>query len=193
MDIDFTRYYWKNDLIQMRQPKEEDCDFICQEFYHSEDRFLWNGEIELPLDPDGYRQQYLIQGQEKKDYLQFAILDRQGKHVGIANIFGIDERHGCFGPVGIWINSADRGKGYAFYAMCMLGLYMFQERRMHKWESGCVKGNAASETLHEKLGFAVEGVRRENSYHTGRYWDEVLYGITEEEFLQKHREMFRCN
>lgn len=190
MNIDFTQYYWKNDQIQMRQPKDEDFDFVCPDFYRSEDRFRFDGEIELPLDPDGYRQKYQDQRQGKTDYLQFAILDNHGKHVGIANIFGIDERHGCFGPIGVQINSADRGKGYAFSAMRMLGMYMFQERRMHKWESGCLKGNTASERLHEKLGFMTEGVRRENSYHAGKYWDEMLYGITAEEFMGKHKEAF---
>lgn len=186
MKIDFTKYYWKNNLIQLRQPKAEDWPHICQSFYYSEDRFMFDGEIELPLDIEGFKEGYMEQLQKKHDYLSFAILDLEEKHAGIANVFGIDERHGCFGPVGVQINSAERGKGYALSALRMIGNYMFKERRMHKWESGCTKGNIASESLHKIMGFIQEGLRRENTYHDGRYWDEVLYGMTREEFYSNN-------
>ena len=183
MDIDFTQYYWKNDIIQLRQIKEDDWQYLCQSFYCSENRFMFNGVIDLPLDIEGFKNQYIEQAQIQPNHIQFAILDRNEKHVGIANIFGINERHGCFGPVGVQINCEDRGNGYALAALRMIGTYMFNERRMHKWESGCIRGNTASESLHKKLGFIQEGMRRQNTYHNGKYWDEVLFGMTKEEFL----------
>lgn len=186
MAIDFSRYYWCNDLIRMRQPREEDWPHICQSFYCSEDRFMFDGEIELPLDIGGFQEQYTQGLQKKYDYLMFAILNHDEKHVGVANVFGINERHGCFGPVGVQINVDQRGKGYALSAMRMIGNYMFSERRMHKWESGCTKGNIASERLHRKMGFVQEGLRRQNTYHDGYYWDEVLYGMTREEFYDSN-------
>ena len=184
MDIDFTQYYWKNELIQLRQPKEDDWQYLCQSFYCSENRFMFDGEIELPLDTDGFKKQYMERESTRSDFIQFAILDRNEKHVGVANIFGIDERNGCFGPVGVQINHESRRNGYAFAALHLIGCYMFNERRMHKWESACTRGNTASENLHKKLGFLQEGIRRQNTYHNGQYWDEILFGITEKEFLE---------
>ena len=191
MDIDYSKYYWKNDLITLRQSKEEDWPYLCQSFYCSENRFMFDGEIELPLDVEGFKKQYMQKMQMQSDYVPFTILDRNEKHVGIANIFGINERHGCFGPVGVQINYADRGNGYAFATLRMIGKYMFSERRMHKWESGCTRGNIASESLHKKLGFLQEGIRRQNTYHNGQYWDEILFGMTKEEFFlsQEHDQL----
>lgn len=183
MTIDFSEYYWKDELIRLRQPKEDDWQFMCQSFYRSEDRFMFNSEIELPLDTEGFQNRWIEHMQNQSNYLPFAILDKNEKHVGIANIFGIDERHGCFGPIGVQINFEDRGKGYALSALRILGNYMFRERRMHKWESGCTRGNTSSEQLHMKLGFIQEGLRRENTYHDGKYWDEILFGMTRDEFL----------
>jgi RimJ/RimL family protein N-acetyltransferase len=40
----------------------------------------------------------------------------------------------------------------------------------------------ASQKLHESLGFQHEGVRRECIYSGGKYCDEVLYGMTFDEF-----------
>ncbi|CAN5703151.1 hypothetical protein BH18ACT11_BH18ACT11_01500 [soil metagenome] len=38
----------------------------------------------------------------------------------------------------------------------------------------------------EKLGFVVEGRRRENHWTRGRFWDDILMGITAEEWWSKH-------
>lgn len=183
MDIDFSLYFWKNDRIQLRQPKEDDWRYLYPGFCRSDDRFMFNCEIDLPLDEEGFKKQYAERIQGKGDHLPFAILDTDGKHVGIANVFGINEKHGCFGPVGIQINPADRGRGYALATFRMLGGYMFEERRMHKWESSCTVENTASERLHRSLGFTQEGLRRHNTFHNGRYWDELLFGMLAEEFF----------
>ena len=53
---------------------------------------------------------------------------REVKHVGVANLFDIDERNGSFGPIGIVVNPSDRGRGYAAAAYRRLGKYMFNER-----------------------------------------------------------------
>lgn len=39
--------------------------------------------------------------------------------------------------------------------------------------------------MHEKLGFVIEGLRREVLYHDGRYWNEVLCGLTRAEYLAR--------
>jgi RimJ/RimL family protein N-acetyltransferase len=36
--------------------------------------------------------------------------------------------------------------------------------------------------MHEKLGFIEEGRIRRNSFFNGKYQDEVLFGMTREEF-----------
>jgi RimJ/RimL family protein N-acetyltransferase len=40
--------------------------------------------------------------------------------------------------------------------------------------------------MYEKLGFVVEGRRRENHWSRGRFWDDILMGVTAEEWWSKH-------
>jgi len=182
--IDYSKYYWKTDFISLRQPTENDWEFVIQNMYDSESRFFFEDEIELPIDVENYKKKFVENvTQNNRNYLCFAIENNEGKHVGLANIFGIDEKNGVFGPIGIQINVEDRKKGYAIAALRMLGTYMFNERRMHKWNSGYMDGNGPSFGLHKKLGFEIEGVRKDMTYHNGKYWNEVLCGITKEQFF----------
>jgi RimJ/RimL family protein N-acetyltransferase len=45
--------------------------------------------------------------------------------------------------------------------------------------------NEASIRLHESLGFQREGCLRRMVYTEGRFHDEVVYGMTAEEFREK--------
>ena len=151
-----------------------------------------NDDIELPVDVDLYKQWHidLIQkhrAESNSNSILFAIENDNGEHVGVCNLYGIDERHGRFEPVGIEINVSHRNKGYGTAAFRMIGRYMFNERRMHKWNSGYVEGNNASAVMHKKLGFIVEGVRPDSIYHDGKYRGEVMCGITETQFFENEK------
>jgi RimJ/RimL family protein N-acetyltransferase len=75
-----------------------------------------------------------------------------------------------------------QGKGYAEDAVRVLLRYGFWERRFQKCNSACVATKEASIRLHEKLGFAQEGRVRRRWFLNGEYCDDVLFGLTREEF-----------
>jgi len=189
MEIDYSGYYWKNSVISLRRPKEDDWEYLVHHMFDSQGRFFFNAEIDLPTDLELYKRRTEFLEPEKLNYTCFAIENNEGKHVGIANLFNIDERNGTFGPIGIVINPTDRGKGYALAAYRMLGKYMFNERRMHKWNSGYIEGNKASEALHKKIGFIIEGVQKDMYYHEGRYWNHVICGMTETQFFENEKRL----
>jgi len=184
MNIDYSKYYWRNSLITLRQPLESDWELVIHNRYDSESRFLFTDEIELPTETESFRKNFVEDITQSKDYLRFAITNNEDKHVGIVHVFGIDEKNGVFGPIGIQINPLDRGMGYATAVYRMLGKYMFSERRMHKWNSEFLEENVGSERLHKKIGFNIEGIRKDMSFHEGRYWNLVLAGITEHQFYE---------
>ena len=184
MTIDYSNYYWKNDLITLRQPQPDDWKELVHHMFDSHNRFFFGEKIEMPTDLAQYQKREEFLEPDKLDYICFAIENNKGKHVGIANLFNVDERNGNFGHIGILVNPQDRGKGYAVAAYRMLGKYMFNERRMHKWNSGYIEGNIASEALHKKLGFTVEGVQKDMYFHDRKYWNQVLCGLAEEEFFE---------
>ena len=68
----------------------------------------------------------------------------------------------------------------------MLLRYMFGERRYQKCNVAVLDYNTASLELHAKLGFVVEGRRRRAVFMGGRHHDEVLLGLTVEEFTTAH-------
>ena len=188
MTIDYSKYYWKNSLITLRQQKEDDWQELVHHMFDSQGRFFFNEEIDMPTDLDQYHNRFIERLEPGKlNYTCFAIENNDGKHVGIANLFGVDERNGTFGPIGILINPLSRGKGYASAAYRMLGKYMFNERRMHKWNNGYIEENKASAALHKKLGFEIEGVQKDMRYHDGRYWNTVICGIIETQFFENEK------
>jgi RimJ/RimL family protein N-acetyltransferase len=60
--------------------------------------------------------------------------------------------------------------------------YGFHERRYQKANSACLEINTESIRLHQTLGFREEGLRRRHVYTNGRYYDDILFGLTREEF-----------
>ena len=92
-----------------------------------------------------------------------------------------DEKNGRF-SFGVIINRSYRQRGYAEDAVRIVMRYGFWEQRYQKCNSACVHTNQASIRLHKKLGFVEEGRLRRNVFYNGEYLDEVLFGMTREEF-----------
>lgn len=183
---DYTRYYWKNDLIRLRLATMDGWESHFYNYFDSESRFLLDAEIELPPDVGRSKRVWaeFVSPDAKHGRTVFAIENAEGKTVGTMNLYSVDQRNGTF-SLGIQINVDERGNGYGTAAMRMVMAYAFRELRLHKCNSGYIniKGNVASQRMHEKLGFKVEGIIRESVYHNGKYWDDVRCGITDSEFF----------
>ena len=117
----------------------------------------------------------------------FIIEDLEGKSVGEINLSSIDERNGTF-SIGISMDTENRGMGYGTRAMKILLKYAFLERRLNKFDAYVLEGNDASANMMKKLGCMQEGVRRQAVYISGKYMDYILFGLTKDEFIEKHRE-----
>jgi RimJ/RimL family protein N-acetyltransferase len=101
--------------------------------------------------------------------------------VGTLNTQECDAAAGTFG-YGVTIWPWHRRMGYASDAVTVLLRYLFGERRYQKCTVGVLAFNEASLALHRSLGFAEEGRVRRAQFRAGRHWDEVILGITVEEF-----------
>jgi RimJ/RimL family protein N-acetyltransferase len=96
---------------------------------------------------------------------------------------------GHFG-YGLSIAKDHRRKGYASEAVLLLLRYFFQELRYQKVTIQVASFNQDSIGLHEHLGFQLEGRIRRAGFTGGQYWDELNYGLTVEEFQEKHVHKF---
>lgn len=105
--------------------------------------------------------------------------------VGTVNTSGCDRRNGTF-QYGVSIWRPYWRKGYGGEAVRLLLRYCFAELGYQKALAGVYDFNDASLALHHGLGFVEEGRLRRNVYTGGRYHDEVLLGITAEEFAERY-------
>lgn len=92
---------------------------------------------------------------------------------------------------GLHVFAEHRGKGYASEAICLVLRYYFQERRYQKANVGVYAINEPSRRLHERLGFTLEGTIRRSVYTGGEYSDELRFGMTVEEFRERHPAYWR--
>ena len=189
-EICYENYYWQNDFVRLRAVTPEDWEDAYFNCFDSKARRLLQSEIELPPVMS------LIQDSNLKfvgfnpasGRLMFTIETLDGIAVGGLNLNSIDERNGTFG-IGMQIGIVHRGKGYGTAAMRILLGYAFFERRLNKYNCHCLKDNTASMTMLKKLGCVQEGVRRQSVYTDGRYMDEIMFGLTKDEFLENERRL----
>ncbi len=101
--------------------------------------------------------------------------------VGTLNTHGCNPRNGTF-EYGIALFRQHWGQGYAKEAIRLALGYFFHELRYQKCTVTVYEFNTPSIKLHEALGFQAEGRIRRNIYTGGKFYDELIYGLTTEEF-----------
>lgn len=104
------------------------------------------------------------------------------KAVGIAQLYQIApfQRRA---NLGIFIGpSAERGCGVGHVASCLLLDFAFNGLDLRRVELEVQASNTAAIQLYERLGFVREGVKRQDYFADGAYWDTYLYGLLKEEF-----------
>ncbi len=104
--------------------------------------------------------------------------------VSLKNDENLPSRTATFG---IFIGDpAYLGRGYGTEASVLFLNYALSILGFHKVNLDLFEYNARALALYEKLGCVHEGRRRENYWSRGRFWDDVLVGITAEEWWARH-------
>lgn len=186
--INYDNYFWQEKNVRLRavQPKDGEAHYYNR--FDTPGRLLVNYEVELPptqKEADEFVDKF-------KDFepstrrIMFTIENLDGVNVGGLNLNSIDERNGTF-SIGIQMDRDHRGRGYGTNAMHVLLKYAFLERRLNKFNVSVLDGNIASATMMRNLGCEEEGIRRQMVYTNGHYVDEILFGLTKDEFLTKNK------
>jgi RimJ/RimL family protein N-acetyltransferase len=183
--ICFDNYYWQNNLVRLRAMQPEDWEIDFPSLYDSKGRRMLQYEIELPptIVSEKDNAQKFSNFDPASNRLMFVIENLDGIPVGAFNLNSIDEKNGTF-SIGMQIGLEHRSKGYGTAAMHIVLRYAFFERRLNKYYGSVIEFNIASATMLKKLGCVQEGIRRQQIYTDGRYFDETLYGLTKEDFIK---------
>jgi RimJ/RimL family protein N-acetyltransferase len=118
------------------------------------------------------------------DAYRFAIETLEQELVGTLNTNNCDRRQGTF-SYGIAIGAEYWRHGYASEAITLVLRYYFRELGYQKVTVHIYDFNEPSIRLHERLGFQHEGQLRRMIYTDGTYHDDLLYGLTAEEFAER--------
>jgi RimJ/RimL family protein N-acetyltransferase len=186
--FDYSYYFWQGEKVRLRPLRIEDAE---QSFVSSLDspsrQFLQLG-IELPTSVEVQKTtlEKYVGCKDADGVIVFAIENLEGEHIGGLSLHSRDEKNGLF-SFGIVIDRQHRRQGYAEDAIRIALRYGFWERRYQKCNSACTHTNEASIRLHKKLGFPEEGRRRRQVFFNGEYHDDVLFGMTREEFDAQER------
>jgi RimJ/RimL family protein N-acetyltransferase len=180
--MDASASIWQGERVRLRAIEPSDWEAY----------FAWNQDdeqarsvsnIPFPQSAEAVRQWAQQEATSKRegDAFRFVIENETGEVVGDLTTHHCDARVGSF-SYGITIRREHRRNGYAAEAIALVLRYYFRELRYQKATVTVFSFNEVSARLHEKLGFQLEGRIRRTQFSDGALHDELIYGITAEEF-----------
>lgn len=123
------------------------------------------------------------EGAPRTDY-QLAIVRKEGNEViGGTSLHSVNLYQGTAGG-GIWVNERFHGQGYGAEAFDARARFAFDTLGLRRLENGFLAGNEASRRMQERLGYVVEGMRRQGFLcrADGLLKDEYITGLLREEW-----------
>jgi len=115
---------------------------------------------------------------------RFAIESDELGLIGISSIIKIDwrNRHAWHG---IMLGNKDiRGKGYGIDSVMSTMRYAFEELGLQRLDGSMIEYNNASIDFYlKKLGWKIEGKRRNYYFRNNRYWDQIVVGVTRDDYF----------
>lgn len=174
-------------LVRLRGLRTEDGAAFLAMDRDTDGARRW-GETNLPRTDD--RARAWIEEQVTKnrsDDTAYLVIERLEDEavVGSINVGRASPRHGRFG-YGVGIGSEYRRLGYGTEAITLLLRFYFGELRYQKCDTSIYSFNLESLRLHEKVGFQTEGRIRRAIFTAGEFHDEIVVGITSDEFFALH-------
>ena len=180
-----NRNIWQGDLVRLRAIEPEDWQHL-----HRWDDDSFSSRLGWRIQPPGSAEssREWARNQSKRpedDNYRLAIASVEGSLVGSMNVHSADRRNGTF-EYGITLGLEYQRRGYGSDAIKVLLRYFFEELGYQKCNAVVFAFNQPSQRMHESLGFQREGLLRRNVYTNGAHHDVAWYGITREEFREKH-------
>lgn len=122
---------------------------------------------------------------ERKPDEQIFAIEVDGTHVGNVGLHRVDRTHRkavlgiVIGEPTLW------SKGYGTDAVRAALRYAFHDLGLHKISLEVLRENARAIRVYEKVGFAKEGVMRDEVHKDGRFLDVLRMSILDHEFMTR--------
>lgn len=178
-------YFWESEAIRLRPLEEGDSVPLLAADRDSSGKRSLNYTVGLPRTLDMQREALPVAFRNEPQRLDFAVEALEDDaFAGWVAITDINEQSGTFSTMSFVLPSF-RGRGFVMASKLLMLRYMFGERRFQKYNTRCIEFNDAIIRHFEALGCVQEGRIRRNLYTDGRYFDELCFGLTAEEFAAR--------
>lgn len=115
--------------------------------------------------------------------LRFTIVTKEDGAVGMIGLRDIDWKNGSASGLGMRIARKEiRTRGLATDAWMTLMKYAFDELRLNRIDGSALAYNKASLRVCEKVGFKVEGTKRQAVYKDGKFVDLIIMGCLKSDY-----------
>jgi len=111
------------------------------------------------------------------------LVEHDGQAAGVISLNQIDP-YNRRAELGYWISRHLEGHGLCRRACVALMEYAFLELDLNRLSLAAAVENRRSRALAERLGFTLEGIRRESEWLYDHYVDHALYGLLRREFIR---------
>jgi len=124
---------------------------------------------------------------DERAHLYGIFLQGSDKHIGNAKIGFINEQY-ARGELSLFIgDKAFWGKGFGGEVVQILTRYGFERLMLEKIEAGCYEDNLASLRVFIKIGYTVEGFKRNHVVSKGSRSGCFILGVLKSEFAQNEQ------
>ena len=148
------------------------------------------GKIEVYAPITKEKQQEFVRGVLASDKnVFFAVMEKKtNRFIGTAKMGPINWVH-RFTEHAIMIgDKRSWNKGYGGEIIQLLLDYGFRVLNMHKIYAGASSANPASVRKNERIGYKVEAVFKEKLFSKGKYVDQIMMSISQDEFFKLYPE-----
>ena len=176
--------YIEGKFITLRAIEENDLDLLHK---WANDPITQDGigEIHFPSSMD-FHDSWFKNLKNDKLNQRFVVDTHDEGIIGISSIMNIDwrNRHAWHGLV--LGESNYRGKGYGIDAILATMRYAFEELNLERLDGSMIEYNKLSISTYcgKRLGWKEEGRRRNYFFRKGQYWDQVIVGVTKQDYFE---------
>ena len=171
----------KGKFVTLRPIEEEDLEFVRTLFNDPELEDLVVG-WSWPVSRYQHKKWFEKISAETGS-IRYIIETKEDGPVGTSGWKIIDWKNRIAISIGIRIiNKKLRSKVIGVDTCMAMFKYIFDDLQLNRTDADVIEYNNASVKLLEKLGYKLEGVRRNYIYKKGKYNDLLLYGLLRDEY-----------
>ncbi|MFY9143272.1 GNAT family N-acetyltransferase [Sulfuricurvum sp.] len=131
--------------------------------------------------------EYIHALHHRSDMIMLAMIDRSSdRHIGNITLSAITQVHRSAEFSLLIGEPSAQGKGLAKEASLLLLHHGFGTMNLNRIWCGTMDSNLSMQKLAVTLGMQQEGIKRQEVYKNGRYYDTLQYSILKDEFYAKY-------